>query len=242
MNNETQNATDTTLDDELESLIGDATTVTAVASAEVEAANDEIDLEEIESVAVAQATKEAAYAEQEPEQADPNSNVTPIAAAKTKKSSTPRPSRAAGAKASAVLTSVIKEDDQLLKAAMLVTTDQEDPALVDQLKSVVDGLAKKVGDKAVNLLRNQSEPKKLQNYTRLGLAHLIEEGSTSSKMLTDAFQKAGYTLGTARSQANQLMALLPALKVADKSGKNLTLNADSSIVANFKAAVAASTP
>ncbi len=146
-------------------------------------------------------------------------------------------SRAAGAKASQVLASVMDEES-MLKAACLVSGDVEDPELVDQLKSDVDNLAKKVGDKAVNLLRFHSVPNKLQNYTRLGLEHLVKNGSTSSADLTKLLQGAGYTIGTARSQANQLMSLFPTLKVANRAGKTLTLNEDSTIVESFKSATA----
>lgn len=221
---------DSQLDAELQALIGDAAPV-ITATAEVA----EVDLEMLDAEATAAEIKSSAYAEQEAPVAA-NDDEAPIVAtttaAKSKTTRAPRVSRAAGGKSSAVLASVMPAE-ALLKAACLVSGDVEDPALVDALKTNVDSLAKKVGDKAVNLLRNASDPRKLQNYTRLGLEFLIENGAASSKTLTDMLQAKGYTIGTARSQANQLMALLPALKVADRSGRNLALNADSTLVTQF---------
>lgn len=230
---------DDDIDAEIAALIGDATNVTAEAVSGPTAYAD-IDMEALEAEATAAEIKSTAYKEQEAEQPaagnDDPSNVTPITTAKTSRA--PRVSRAAGAKASAVLSSVMDEP-ALLRVACLVNGDVEDVSTVDTLKSTVDNLAKKVGDKAVNLLRWQHDPKKLQGYTRLGVEHLLEHSTISSKSLTEHFQKSGYTIGTARSQANQLMSLLPALKVASKSGRELTVNADSTIVASFQSAAAA---
>lgn len=223
---------DAQLDAELKELIGDATEVSAVAAS----GEEEIDLAAIDAEANAASAKTEAYAEQEGDPT-PTASVTSITAGKKKAASTPRVSRAAGARASSVLVSKF-EPDALLKAAMLVSGDVEDESLVEALKDDVDKLAKKVGDKAVNLIRFQGDSKKLQGYTRIGLSKLIEDGEASSKQLTDHFVSAGYTIGTARSQANQLMTLFPALKVAHKSGRNLLLNADSTIAASFKAATA----
>lgn len=245
-NNETNTApvADETLNQELEALLDDATAI--VAEADAEAANDpivegadELDMDAIEAAATAESIKEAAYAEQSADEADESataSTVTPITAAK--KSSTPRVSRAAGAKASQVLASAVNDDD-LLKVACLVSGDKEDPALVEALKDNVDGLAKKVGNKAVNLLRHMSNPGKLESYTRKALDFIIAKKSVSSKDLVEHLQSSGYTIGTARSQANQIMSLFPALRVTDKTGRTLALNPDSNIVSAYQAATAA---
>lgn len=238
--------TDDMLDEELNALIGDATDIDAsetVASietieGETEASNEEIDLEEIEAAAVAEETKKAAYAEQTTEE-EP-SNITPISAAtpaSSKTSRAPRASRAAGAKSSAVLASLMGEE-ALLKAAMLVETDEESVELVDQLNTAIDSLAKKAGDKAVNLLRHVAEPRKLQNYTRLGMELLSKNRQVTSADLVKHLQGQGYTAGTARSQSSQLMSLLPALKVADRSGKALVAREDSTLLKSFAAATA----
>ena len=237
------NITDDALDNELEALLADAavdddanTNTNTDETPEVVAeskAHEDVDLEAIEAEATAAEIRDTAYAEQEAETSGDTASVTPI---KTKRA--PRVSRAAGARASAMLSSFIK-DDELLKAAMLVEGDVESEEAVEELKTTVDSLAKKVGDKAVNLLRFQKKTEKLQTYTRLGLQFLVEEKQASSKTLTEHLVAKGYTIGTARSQANQLMALLPALKVADRSARTLALNEKSVIVQNFNACAAA---
>lgn len=234
MNNEA-NMTDSELDEELKMLLADATNETAVVEEPI------IDMDELDAAATVAEVKSAAYADQDaandPDAGSASAEVeeTTATATPARTSRAPRVSRAAGAKSSSVLGSVMTED-ALLKAACLVEGDTESPETTDALKTTVDGLAKKVGDKAVNLLRYQNEPKKLQNYTRVGLEYLLSNGSASSKDLTELLQKRGYTIGTARSQANQLMSLLPALKVADKMGRGLTVNSQSLIAKNFTAA------
>lgn len=222
---------DANIDDELEALLADAT----VATAEEEEIDDKA-LEEIDAQAAIAASKEEAYAEQEGEVADPTAKVTPISAAK--KPRTPRVSRAAGAKPSDVLAQVL-DTAQLAQAACLVSGEVASEELTDSLMTTINGLAKKVGDKAVNLLRHNENPAKLQKYTVIGLNTLIAGGDATSRTFTDALMAAGYTIGTARSQANQLMSLLPALKVAEKNGRQLTLREDSVIREKFQAALAA---
>lgn len=229
-------AIDANLDAELNELMADATAVTVIEPV-AEAANDgEVDLESLEAAAFAEETKTAVYAEQAAEEiedlpapvASDDSAVTPITAAKT-----PRVKRAVGSKPSAVLEAM--NDETFLKVACLLTTD--DPTTVDgeAVKTTVDSLAKKIGDKALNLLRfNETGDKsKLQVYTRLGLDFLLKNGTMDSKALTAHFQATKYSLGTARSQANQIMGLLPAMKVGLMSGRAMSINPDSAIVAKL---------
>lgn len=260
MNNENvQAVTDTDIDAELNALLADATDTendageTVEVQLQVEASNDDLeglDLEQIEREAQLAASKEEAYAEQvadEPEApieasvavaaAAAAATAAAAAAAVAPKTRAPRVSRAAGAKPSQVLAATMS-DEALLKAAMLLTGDEESEDNVKALNDTIDSLAKKVGDKAVNLLRYASEPRKLQNYTRLGLELLVRDGEVTSKSLTDHLKAAKYTEGTARSQANQIMSLFPALKVAARSGKTLTLNSESTLLGQFKAATA----
>ncbi len=224
------------LDAELHALIGDATASNDDAVETSAVATEEIDLEELDAAAAAETVKAEAYADQSADESDgtASATVTPISAAKRS-----RVSRAAGAKAFDVLKGAMN-DDELQKAAMLVSGDADDPALVDALRDTVNGLAKKVGDKATNLLRHAGNPAKLQKFTSIGLNYLREKGSFSSKDLVDHYQTQGYTIGTARSQANQIMTLLPALKVAEKSGRVLTKREDSSLLASYEGALSAS--
>lgn len=233
MSENTNNVAVTTdrLEDELEALIGDATSDHKLTSAVAE-----INLEEIEAAATVEATKSAAYAEQ------PGEETEVTTAAASGKSAAPRaarPSRAAGASPFDVVKAAVNDDEALQRVAMLVTADEPSAELVDDLAKTINNLAKKVGDKASNLLRHKSQPAKLQKYTRLGMDLLIDKGSVTSADLTKHLQSSGYTIGTARSQANQLMSLLPALKIADKSGRTIAIRPDSVIAQQYKAALTA---
>lgn len=247
--NTTATVTDDRLEDELEALIGDATAAndsppeTAESDAESTAestADGDIDLEEIEAAAAVAAAKSAAYATQPAEESDGAEATSDSASSTaTTKTRAPRVSRAAGAKPFDVLKAAINDDEALAKVAMLVTGDTPSTSLVDDLANTINALAKKVGDKATNLLRYKGQPSKIQKYTTLGLNLLIEKGSVSSKELVSHLESSGYTIGTARSQANQLMSLFPALKIANRSGRQLSLRSDSTIVEAYKTALTA---
>jgi hypothetical protein len=247
MNTNAQIAVNEDLDAELAELLSDATTTPTAHDSTVPVAAsaediDEDDLASVEEEATAAAVRAAAYAEQE---ADTSGGATDHMTAanddpKPAKrgsgtSRAPRASRAAGAKASQVLNSAMSEEEQL-KVALLTTADVDETAALAEMKDSIDRLAKKVGDKAVNLLRYRAQPKKLQNYTRLGLELLVSQGYADSKTLTKHLQSSGYTIGTARSQANQLMALFPALKIANKAGKTLAPSDESTLLKDFSEA------
>lgn len=242
MNNDlTAKITTSNLDAELDALMEDAIAEVAAEAVidETPAVVAEIDpieaLAEIEAEAVATETRAAAYAEQSADEADAandddgSSSVTPISAAKSKRSK-----RIAGAPS---LTLNAMPEEELRKVACLLTTDDADAIDPTPLLEKIDSLAKKVGDKALNLLRFNAtgDKTKLQVYTRLGLDELVKRGSITSKELTAHYQGVKYSEGTARSQANQLMSLLPAMGVADVSGRTLTLRSDSAIAAKFVA-------
>ena len=58
--------------------------------------------------------------------------------------------------------------------------------------------------------------------------------SISSENLRAHLKAAGYTEGTANSQAQQMFQLFPALKIATRIKNILTINPDSTIVAQYK--------
>lgn len=217
---------DAEIDAELAALLGD----TPAANSE---AHDDINLDEVEAAAAVETLKGETYANQEGEEADPSVTIAANPAA-TKISRAPRTTRIAGAKPSQILATFGEE--QLAKVAMLTSGT---PGDIGELSATVDGLAKKVGDKAINLLRYADNPSKLQSYTLLGLLHLESEKSITSISLVAMLVAKGYTEGTARSQANQLMSLFPALKVADRSGKVLSLREDSEVISRYRGSFAA---
>lgn len=86
-----------------------------------------------------------------------------------------------------------------------------------------EGLAKKVREKVNNIAHSLTTGAKLSNYTVMGLKMLFEAGSVTSKELLEAMRER-YSEGTARAQSNQIMNVLPAMKIAIKDGSTLKLN------------------
>lgn len=148
---------------------------------------------------------------------------------------TPRVKIAPGSTPSMVLAQHLGGDGAALyEQSRLVLGDKPNAHTAENTGGIINKLAKKVAEKAVNLLRHRASPDNVQVYTRIGMDLLLKKGELTSKGLTDKFLEK-YTPGTARAQANQIMNLFPALKVADKVGSTLTLNDDSVIVAEYKA-------
>ncbi|QNK01730.1 hypothetical protein [Dyella telluris] len=229
------------LDAELEALLeevtgtnDDKTTTTEVVEAKTPEADLTIEeLERIEEHAELAEEQRKHYEEQ------PADKVTTIEA--VKKAKAERTPRLTGDKPSEILTNAFNKDPELLKAAMTLTVGEDSDEAVQTALKDMDGLAKKVADKGVNLVRFRNNKDKVQVYTRLGLEFLMQKGEASSKELTEHLQANGYTIGTARSQANQLMQLFPVLKVAERVGKAIKIRADSMIVQCIEACTPAAT-
>jgi len=108
----------------------------------------------------------------------------------------------------------------------------------DKILDMIDGLAKKVGEKAVNLIAHLNGSAKLSAYSEIALKFLnaSPEGIVAADLIAHyQDQKANgvksYSVGTARSQGHQMFQLLPALKIAEMTGKTMTVNPDSLIAA-----------
>lgn len=183
-----------------------------------------------QNVTLAEAKAEAATGKVTPETGA--AATTPKAAKKPKLdgdgnpiTTTPRPKIAAGSTPAQVLAAHITDPAMLGEHSRLLKSDKADDAgLIAATGGIINKLAKKVGEKAINLLRHRDNPTQVQVYTRMGLDQLAKEGTITSKGLVDMFSTK-YKPGTARAQANQLMHLFPALQVA-------TVNSDKSLVAN----------
>lgn len=142
----------------------------------------------------------------------------------------------AGSKPSAALAIHIPDDQARYEATRLRKSDTADKATHDATCAAIDRLAKKVGEKAVNLLRHRASPDNVQVYTRIGLDQIISQGKVTSKQLVDGFASK-YRPGTCRAQSNQLMSLFPALGIATREDRStLSLNKDSVIVAQYRKA------
>ncbi|GAA0353612.1 hypothetical protein L9H26_18960 [Morganella psychrotolerans] len=100
----------------------------------------------------------------------------------------------------------------------------------------------KAKDKVVNLIQWAVKGNELSVYTQLCIENLIKNNTSTSEMFRLHMMSnptRPYPAATAGSQAGQLMAVLPALNIADRVGKNLTLKADSPIVKLFVSQMAA---
>ncbi|MCG7348877.1 hypothetical protein [Sphingomonas sp. ACRSK] len=80
-----------------------------------------------------------------------------------------------------------------------------DPAT---FKTNLDGCnAKKVQEKAQNLIQAIETGKRLSRYTSVAVRRLVDDGKVTGKSLVEALQGEGLSLGTARAQAQQMTAL-----------------------------------
>lgn len=97
-------------------------------------------------------------------------------------------------------------------------------------------VAKKVVDKAENLLDFAAGRRALSTYTRVTLDALVKSGATTSTELVKLLESRDYSPGTARAQAQQMMALFPLVGVAGREKSALTLNETSPVLAVFRKA------
>lgn len=144
-----------------------------------------------------------------------------------------------GTKPAQALRLHVDDDATLFGLSRLDVDDEATETTFNVLAGRMTGLAKKVGEKAVNLVRHQSARDSVQVYTRIALDFLIYKGEFTAKELMAVYAKSGdggngYSPGTQAAQSNQIMQLFPALKIADRpSSDKLVLRDESAIVANF---------
>jgi len=170
----------------------------------------------------AEEARHAAYNEQETSVEGETPEVegeVPVKAVKASRAApaAPRTSRLAGATHGAYVAA--KLDDAAIAAA-------------------VDGLPKKVKDKATNLVDHIKGGKPLSVYTLIAVNMLRTDGVMTTPKLVDALVGAskksaigvGYSIGTARSQAGQMISLFGKLGIAKPDGaKGLVPDADNAI-------------
>lgn len=102
----------------------------------------------------------------------------------------------------------------------------------------LDGLPKKVGEKAVNLIAHIAGGAGLSCYTRIALEMLLESGELTSKALYERYKARPYSEGTSRSQCGQLMQLLPAMGIAERPVPgSLVLIKDSPIAESLRSLI-----
>lgn len=90
----------------------------------------------------------------------------------------------------------------------------------------IDNLPKKVQDKARNALMAMTVGVRLSQYTGYAVNALkLSGGAIEVGAIRDILAKRGYSQGTASAQAQQQMALLPFLGVAEREGRVLSIKA-----------------
>jgi hypothetical protein len=97
----------------------------------------------------------------------------------------------------------------------------KDGGLCD-LQGIVNGInAKKIQEKAANFFTHFHAGTRLSVFTRLALAELKASNALNMKRLVEVYQTAdgkSYSVGTARSQAQQIVTLLRTLRVVKPDG------------------------
>lgn len=122
---------------------------------------------------------------------------------------------------------VLEADDAELDEAGLKEHERK-------VLEVVDALPKKVGEKATNIFSFLKTGDGLSIFTRIALNILIEKGTFTSEDLRNKMLAEGYSQGTSNSQAQQMMQLLPALKIGVRVKNLMTKNPDSVILAKYE--------
>lgn len=207
--------------------------------ADAETVNEE-DLEEAVNAADGEELKQQAYEDQEA-----TSDVVEVSedgvkrgsknAKKAKEPKAPRPSFST--KSEALVHRIGGVDQIVLEVADADLDETALSAKRAEFLAAVDNAAKKVQEKVVNAMAAATKGVKLSEYTAIALKVLFAaEGAVPSKTIYEEMRKR-YSEGTSRSQSQQMMQLLPLLRIANRSKEGLTLNENSVLAAVFKEAL-----
>ena len=240
---------------EIEALLGDLEVPDEIVE-EAAPVADVLDAEEqilgdaLRELDIAEAKAEA-YAEQVvPEGEDMNTElpepvVTATTAEVAAKEDKPKRKRESseGKKKSEIITSHLGAESAGFFALEIDDAELDVATLKEREKAtleVIDALPKKVGEKATNLFDFLKTGEHLSVYTKIAFDLLLEKSTFTSEDLRAAMLAHGYTVGTSNSQAQQMMTLLPALKVGVRVKNLMTKNPESMILAKYEATKAAS--
>lgn len=113
-------------------------------------------------------------------------------------------------------------DDHLSEYELRRTVD-------DRLREI-DDLAKKVGEKAINIIHFAAGNSILSSYTKIAMKLLKEKGEVTRMEIRQAYLDFPYKVGTANAQASQMMKLMPALNIANREGTTLIANPESKLL------------
>lgn len=221
--------------EELDAILGDLDSLDELEANEVQVDSilEDDDLEDLESTIEVQSAKQEAYAKQ---QVSTTPDVSVISTKKeeekpkVKGAAKPRMRTASMNPADIVRAKIPNYKDIVvlsLEDAGLDDTERHEKteAVVDSLNS----LAKKVGEKAVNLLQAVAGQGSPSVYTQIALDILKKEGECTLTDIKNAYLAHPYSLGTASAQSSQMMQLFPALGIANRQGSKLSLRPDSAL-------------
>lgn len=240
---------------EIEALLGDLEVPDEIVE-EAAPVADVLDAEEqilgdaLRELDIAEAKAEA-YAEQAASEGeDMNTELPePVAVATTAevvaKEDKPKRKRESseGKKKSEIITSHLGAESAGFFALEIDDAELDVAELKEREKAtleIIDALPKKVGEKATNLFDFLKTGEHLSIYTKIAFDLLLEKTTFTSEDLRNKMLAHGYTTGTSNSQAQQMMTLLPALKVGVRVKNIMTKNPESMILAKYEATKAAS--
>jgi hypothetical protein len=128
--------------------------------------------------------------------------------------------------------------DRVTAFADRVAQDRARDMLGDDFEPIVAGMAgaqKKVAEKVYNGLCYLADRGKLSIFTRVALDKLLIEQEATTSGLVKAYMECEkhYGESTARSQATQMMSVLPILKLAKREGSKLILDNESPVLKLF---------
>ncbi|QOC57953.1 hypothetical protein phiK7B1_098 [Pseudomonas phage phiK7B1] len=219
--------------DDLEAGLGDSIVVNGLPADAAPEVHNEVHLIEAGQAVTNEELKRLALEEiNENSEHHPENTQTPAAQpAKKKAPATKRISTAGMAKSEALATALGDKLDTLLMVDSNDLTLPEDEQFDKRIALLekIDGLPKKIGEKATNLFAHVSKGAQLSNYTRIAINFLLTNGEMTSKQLKDTYLARPYSEGTASSQCTQLMNLLPALGIAKKEAGKLVVNPTSTL-------------
>jgi len=133
---------------------------------------------------------------------------------------------------------LLNMDDAMLEGEALVERQASIAAMLDDKNPKTWKLAQKEKEKAVMLFGYLKKGGQLNEVMRRAFTLLINEGELTSGdkgNLQQDLLKKPYSIGTARSQANQMFGLFQALEIVTKSEKGkFVANPDSLILAKVK--------
>lgn len=134
-------------------------------------------------------------------------------------------------------------DDALADNLTLLMSEAGKPksdrlASINELLNSIDGAAKKVGEKAVNLVYALQGKQNLSSYTKIAFQLLAAKGEVTASDIKNEYLAVPYSAGTAAAQTSQMMLLFPMLGIASRDKSKLTFNKDSVLGAALADALA----